>query len=96
MTLLVVIMLFVCIGLPLFCSWQVFRLNAPSISVWLLLVAEAALVIALVALMGRWDMAGYYTRFLVFAVFAIALLISVTRHYSRPWRSPADNWARGR
>lgn len=59
MTALVVILLFVCLGLPLFYAWHIWRLDEPSIVAWLLVVADACVFVALIILVGRWDMAGY-------------------------------------
>jgi hypothetical protein len=85
MFVVVVVLLIVCIGIPLAYSWQILRLDMPSKGAWLLFVADAAVFVALVLLVGRWDMAGYYTRFLLLAVFSAALLWSFKRHMSLPW-----------
>jgi hypothetical protein len=86
MSFIVVIMLLVCIGIPLAFSWRVFRLEEPTKASWLLLVTDAAVFVTLVLLIGRWDMAGYYARILVLAVFLGAVLWSFKRHLPRPWR----------
>lgn len=86
MSFVVVIMLIVCIGIPLAFSWRVLRLEEPTKASWLLLVADAAVFVTLVLLVGRWDMAGYYARIFVLAVFLSAMLWSFKRHLPRPWR----------
>lgn len=88
MTVMVLVMLLVCIGIPAVYAWRVFRLDEPTLSAWALVVADAAVFVALVLLVGRWDMAGYYARFLVLAVFLAALLRSLGKHRSRPWAIP--------
>ena len=85
MFLIVLIMLLVCIGIPLAYTWRILRLDLPSKGAWLLLVADAAVFVALVLLVGRWDMAGYYTRFVLLAFFAAAVLWSLRKHVWRPW-----------
>ncbi len=96
MSVLVLIMLAVCIGIPLAYAWRVFRLDEPSRTAWLLAVGNAAVIVSLVFLLGRWDMAGYYTRFLLVALFGAAVLRSLVRHAARPWRSagpvPRSRW----
>lgn len=76
---MVIIMLCVCVALPLYYAWRIVRLEAPSGAVWLLAVAEAGVIVALVLLVGRWDMAGYYTRFLLLAIFLASVFASLAR-----------------
>jgi len=83
----VLVMLLMCIGLPLAFAWRVFRLDEPTLSAWLLSVANAAVIVALVLLLGRWDMAGYYARLLVLAVFLSAVVWSLGKHLPRAWKS---------
>ncbi|WP_129790629.1 M23 family metallopeptidase [Sphingosinicella sp. CPCC 101087] len=85
----VVILLLVCIGMPLLYAWRVWRLDEQTSAAWLLIVVESALVLALVFLVGRWDIAGHYTRILLLAVFAAAVLRSLVKHGGRPWRVDA-------
>lgn len=88
MVFMVVIMLLVCIGFPLAYAWRVLRLDEPSLAAWLLLVVDAAVFVALVLIVGRWDMAGYHMRVLLLGVFLAAVLWSLARHRTRPGRSP--------
>lgn len=88
MIFLVLVLLFVCVAFPLGYAWRVWRLEEPTITGWLLVTADAAVFVALVILVGRGDIAGYYTRFVLLAVFVVAVLWSLGRHVSRPWRSP--------
>lgn len=90
----VIVMLAVSIGLPLLCAARLWRLNAPSRLGFLIVAAEATILVALVALVGRWDMAGYYLRPILLLVFLAALVASFRRHASRPWQSADDVWRR--
>jgi hypothetical protein len=83
----VIVLLFVCIAMPLIYAWRIWQLDEPTSAAWLLVMAESVLFVALVLLVGRWDIAGYYTRFLVLGVFGAALLRSFAKHRSRPWRA---------
>jgi len=80
---MVLVMLAVCVGLPLAYSWRLFRLDEGSLATWGLVAAESTVVVALVLLLGRWDMAGYYTRIVLAAGFAGALIWSFARHVAR-------------
>lgn len=84
----ILVALLVSIGLPLIYSWRVLGLDEPSLATWLLVVVNAALVVALMLLLARWDVAGFYTRLGVIGVFGIALLWSLARHFRRPWHVP--------
>jgi hypothetical protein len=87
MSLPIIILLVVCIGVPLGSAWRTWRLDEASRAAWLVVVADAAAFIALVLILGRWDIAGYYTRFALLAAFFAAVLWSWRRHASRPWRA---------
>jgi hypothetical protein len=86
-TWLVLIHLLTCIVLPLACAWRVWRLDESSRSAWLLKTAESGAIVILVILVGRWDMAGYYTRFVLLALFVAAAVWSWFRHRHAAWRS---------
>ena len=95
---IVLVLLIVCIGMPLMCSWRVARLDVPTKGAWLIHVAQSSVLVALVFLVGRWDMAGYYMRFILMAVFLGAVLWSLRTHMSRPWtlrnpRAIRQQWA---
>lgn len=85
---IVIIMLLVCIGMPLGYAWRVSRLDTPSLSDWLVAAADSSVLVALVLILGRWDMAGYFVRFAVLAIFLAALAWSLSRHFRRPWTAP--------
>lgn len=85
MSFIVLIMIIVCAGIPACFVWRVFRLDQPSLVDWLVPVAEASVLVALVMILGRWDMAGYSLRFALVVIFAVALLWSLGRHLFRPW-----------
>jgi hypothetical protein len=87
MMVLVLVMLVVCIAFPLGYAWHVWRLDVPTLAIWALVVADASVFVALVLIVGRWDMAGYYTRYALLAVFLAAILRSFARHKSRPLRA---------
>jgi len=87
MLFIVLVMLAVCIGLPLAYAWRVLRLDEATLAGWTILVADATVFVALVMLVGRWDMAGYYLRFGLVAVFLAAVLWSLKNHVWRPWSS---------
>jgi Peptidase family M23 len=83
---LVAVMLIVCLAVPLGYAWRMARLNEPSKAAWLLAAVEASLFVALVLILGRWDMAGADSWYLVLAIFAAAAIWSLPTHWSRPWR----------
>lgn len=85
----IIILLVVCILLPLFCTVQLLRLTETSQFGWLIGAADSTVVVVLIFLVGRWDIAGYYTRFVLIGLFVAALLWSLRGHLSRPWR-PAN------
>lgn len=82
---LVVVLLFVCLVFPLAYAWRVARLDVSSRLAWLIVVIDAAIFVALVLLVGRWDIAGYYTRYFLLAVFVAAVALSLWKHAARPW-----------
>jgi hypothetical protein len=84
----ILVALLVSIGLPLIYSWRVLRLDEPSLATWALVAVDAALVLALMLVVARWDIAGFYTRLGVIGLFGIALLWSLARHIRRPWHVP--------
>ena len=86
---LVLVLVLVSIGVPLAYAWRIVRLREPSLAGWLIVVAEATAFVSLVLIVGRWDIAGYYTRFIVLAVFVAAVVRSLRTHASLPWR-PAE------
>lgn len=84
MTVLVIILLFVCLGLPLFYAWHIWRLDEPSILGWLFVVADACVFVALIMLVGRWDIAGYPLQFALPTVLGVSILASFVFHVRRP------------
>lgn len=83
----VIILLAVCILMPAYFAWRIMRLNEATKAGWLILVADALVFSALVFLVGRWDIAGYYTRYVLVAVLAASVLWSLRKHTSLPWFS---------
>lgn len=78
----------VCVGMPVLQSWRLLRLDEPSRAGWLIMVADASALVGLVAFVGRWDIAGLWSRPAVLAVFLGAVSLSWRRHARRPWRAP--------
>ncbi len=93
---MIIILLAVCILLPLYYSARAFRVAESSKVGWLIIIAEAGVIVTLVFLVGRWDIAGYYTRLVLLALFMAAVAWSLRRHLSRPWRPAAGTWRRYR
>lgn len=86
MVFVVIILLLVCIGIPLAYAFRVWRSDEASRSEWLVVTLEAMVLVALVFLIGRWDIAGYYMRPVLAILFIGALFWSYRKHASRPWR----------
>jgi len=93
MILPVLILLAVSIGLPLAYVLRVLRFDGGSRADWLIEVAEAAAVLLLVLVVGRWDIAGAWLRWVLVAIFVVAVLVSWRRHAGR-WASTRER--RGR
>jgi hypothetical protein len=89
MTALVVLMLFICIAMPLGFAWRLWMLDEPSRLGWLIVLADSLIFLTLILILGRWDMAGLWTRVALTGVVAVAVFFSLYRHIRRPWR-PAD------
>lgn len=88
----VAILLLVCICLPLFYAWRIWRLDESSILGWLLVVADGCIFVALICLVGRWDIAGCYTPPMLLAFLAAAIAVSCIRHVRHPFL-PRDRGA---
>ena len=95
MTMLVLLLLLFCIAMPIFYAVRIARLDAPSRAAWLLNVAEATVVCLLILILGRWDIAGMYSRWILSAIFVGAVLLSLYRHRARPWFTPEQPIFRG-
>ncbi|MGO4623954.1 M23 family metallopeptidase [Ensifer sp. 2YAB10] len=76
-----------CIALPLAFSWRLWRLDEPTRLGWFLVFAESVVLISLVMLLGRWDIAGLWTGLALAVLAIIAALASAVRHAGRPWLS---------
>src|SRR5690606_32446087 len=75
-----------CIGLPLLQAWRLLRLRSRDRLGWLLAAADATVFVAVVMLVGRWDIAGYGTRLVLVAILLACLLRSGLAHRGLPWR----------
>lgn len=87
MILILLILLFVCIVLPLLFAWRIWRLDERTRGGWFVIVADSMVFVLLILMVGRWDIAGYYTRLPLLALLAVATALSWRRHADRPWRS---------
>ena len=96
MKILIFVMVTFSIMIPLVYAIRVLRLNEPSLSSWLLVVAESAAFVAMVLLLARWDIAGLYTRHVLAASLAVAILGSCLTHRRRPWRTDKESLLRRR
>lgn len=85
MILLILLQFLVCIAVPIGCAWYLWRMDAPSKVGWLLALLTTIMATILILLVGRWDMAGLGTRYLVAGLVLVAALISLRRHWHRPW-----------
>ncbi len=79
------LMLVFCLLIPMFFIWRLWRMNEPTRLGWLLVLMESSMLVALVMLLGRWDMAGMWTRLILIGLAIAAALASARRHASRPW-----------
>lgn len=83
-----VVALLACVSivLPLVFAWRLWRLDEPTRLGWLLVLAEIAVFTALIFLLGRWDIAGLWSRAALLGLLLVAALVSTWRHIGRPWR----------
>lgn len=94
MSVAITVFLAVSILMPLAYGIRLLRLAAGSRLAWLIVAADSTVFIALIFLVGRWDIAGHHTRLGLLALFAAALLWSLRAHWSKPWR-PVEGELRG-
>jgi hypothetical protein len=92
MAAVIALLSFICIALPITFSWRLWRLNLPTRLGWLIVFAESAVLVGLVLLLGRWDIAGMWTRMALAGLLVGAAFVSAFRHLRRPWRAP-DGWS---
>jgi hypothetical protein len=95
MQILILVMLIFSIAMPLGYVIRVWRLDEPTLSAWLLVIAETLSFVGFVLLLARWDIAGLYTRYLLAVALAAAILVSWLWHRRRPWRITGETlWRR--
>ena len=82
--LIIVALSLVCLVLPLSYTVSLWRTHHKSRLGWVIKLLTAGAVVLLVLLVGRWDMLGYYTRFLLAGLFALAAFGSWQRHRRLP------------
>lgn len=85
----VALMSFVSVALPLAFCWRLWRLDEPTRLGWLLVMAESAVLVTLIMVVARWDIAGMWSRIALGGLFAAAAVVSAWRHLRNPWL-PAD------
>ncbi|MGE0800970.1 MAG: M23 family metallopeptidase [Lautropia sp.] len=85
--LLILVLVLVCVLVPLAQAWRVWRLEEPSLGAWALAAGEAAMLVALLALLGRWDIVGLRVRDGLLLLFTVSAAASAWRHRGQPWRA---------
>lgn len=88
MKVLVALLAFVAVSVPLGFAWRILRLDELTRTAWLLVVLDSMAVVALILVIGRWDIVGYYTRAALVALLLVAVAVSWMRHAGRAWRAP--------
>lgn len=78
---------FISIALPIAFSWRLWRLDESTRLGWLIVLAETAVLVTLILLLGRWDIAGMWTRLALLALLVGCTFRSAFRHVRRPWRA---------
>lgn len=86
----VALLVFISIALPLAFARRLWRLDMATRLAWLIVVAETAALVGLVLLLGRWDIAGMWTRPALAALVLVAAVVSGVRHAGHPWRVRGD------
>lgn len=85
MTAILILLVVVCIALPLAFAWRLWRLDEPTRLGLLLVVGESAVFVTLIGLLGRWDVAGMWSRMALMGLVIVAAAASIRRHRRRPW-----------
>jgi hypothetical protein len=93
---LILALLLVSLVLPLSYLGSLWRTRHKSRLAWGIKLLSATAVVLLILFVGRWDIAGYYTRFLLMGLLVLAALVSGRRHRSLPMVFPSDRpyWRR--
>lgn len=73
------------ITVPIGCAWHLWRLDEPTKIGWVIAFLTTAAVLSLIILVGRWDIAGLGTRYIIGCVVLAASLLSLRKHRRRPW-----------
>lgn len=76
---------FVFIAVPIGYAGHLWRLDEPAKIGWVIAFLITAAVFILVLLVGRWDIAGLGTRYVIGCIVLAVSLISLRRHADRPW-----------
>lgn len=83
----VLLLLLICLAVPAALAWRLWRLHEPGRLAWLIVLAETAVFLSLVLLLGRWDMAGMWSRVVLVGAVGAAAVVSLMRHARRPWQA---------
>src|ERR1700754_4829743 len=80
-----VLMVVIQLVLPCYLAYDIWRTRNETRWAWCLRAAGAAAYVGLIFLTGRWDLLGYYLRFLVLGVFTIAAVAGYMSVRTSPW-----------
>jgi hypothetical protein len=80
-----VVLIVVQLVLPCYLAYDVWRGASRTRSAWCLRAAAAAAFVGLMLVTGRWDLVGYYLRFVVPALFVAAAAAGYGRVRRLPW-----------
>jgi hypothetical protein len=86
------ILLAVCIAFPIGLAWRIAKLDEASRGAWALKAADSLLFFGLILLVGRWDIAGLWTRAVLVVLVLLAFAASWWRHARRPWALARPLW----
>lgn len=92
MIVLVLTLVAVCVLFPLYSAWRIWRLDELTRADWLMAASEPLVWSLVVMLVGRWDIAGYWTRIALVTVVVLALGRSMYKHRRRPWLRSDPLW----
>lgn len=92
-TFTIALMLFSHIGLPAYLIFDLLRSRAPSKVAHAWQLAHSGILILFIFLIGRWDWAGYYVRYLLLGGYALAGLWS-SRHVKDLLLTAGRGWRR--
>lgn len=71
--------------MPLFHAWRLWRMREWSLLAWGLVAGDAVAFCTFLLLVGRWDIAGYYTRLALMTLLLLTLAVSGILHRNLPF-----------